>query len=394
MSYQSYQQHQHQQQQQQQQHQQHQQQQRQQQQAQAQAYAGNNYNPNHHMARTAAAPRPPDAPLTRCWGAEFKGGDCSTCEPGFSCGKVHFKNKFCACCRAGVDVEAFRIRPLSPELQIAFANSQSEGFWKTGPSHLGGGMLRIVNNTAACVGPWLVIYRDEPPGLQWGELPAKWISEGYVRLCVAKGTLVPERELRGKSLTRKRDGFAPTPHPKAARMEDLVARDPTTGLPYQTLAAPLNHPSLLSHPMAYCGTINTALGAPTTPYCVSNSGAVAVAVAPLPYCGPAAVEAQAQPQPQPQAGEGSPSRQAVEASGAPSAAGMAPGMAQQYSLASVSSYDPNAFDPGSGGGAYDRGGGGGYAPQQPGVPNYGLPTAAYPDAPALPVQATGHGVLP
>ena len=25
-------------------------------------------------------------------------------------------------------------------------------------------MLRIVNNTAACVGPWLVIYRDEPPG--------------------------------------------------------------------------------------------------------------------------------------------------------------------------------------------------------------------------------------
>ena len=25
------------------------------------------------------------------------------------------------------------------------------------------------------------------PGLQWGELPAKWVHEGYVRLCVAKG---------------------------------------------------------------------------------------------------------------------------------------------------------------------------------------------------------------
>ena len=30
-------------------------------------------------------------------------------------------------------------------------------------------------------------YPQAHPGLQWGELPAKWVHEGYVRLCVAKG---------------------------------------------------------------------------------------------------------------------------------------------------------------------------------------------------------------
>ena len=30
------------------------------------------YNPNPHAARAAPPARPPDAPLSRCWGAEFK----------------------------------------------------------------------------------------------------------------------------------------------------------------------------------------------------------------------------------------------------------------------------------------------------------------------------------
>ena len=196
--------------------------------------------PQQHGLRIAP-PRPPETPLNRCWGAELKGGDASTCQPGFQCGKVHFKNKFCSCCRAGIDVPASRIRPLSPELQIAFANSQSEGFWKTGPSHLGGGMLRIINNTAACVGPWLAIYRSEPPALQWGEIPAKWVMDGYVRLCVAKGTLVPDLELRGKSLMRKRDGVAPLPYPaKCVRLEDhsgLLAHVASVAAPVMAVAA-------------------------------------------------------------------------------------------------------------------------------------------------------------
>ena len=50
--------------------------------------------PQQHGLRIAP-PRPPETPLNRCWGAELKGGDATTCQPGFQCGKVHFKNKFC-----------------------------------------------------------------------------------------------------------------------------------------------------------------------------------------------------------------------------------------------------------------------------------------------------------
>ena len=32
--------------------------------------------------------RAADGSANRCWGAELKGGDASTCEPGFQCGKV------------------------------------------------------------------------------------------------------------------------------------------------------------------------------------------------------------------------------------------------------------------------------------------------------------------
>jgi hypothetical protein len=236
--------------------------------------------PQQHGLRIAP-PRPPETPLNRCWGAELKGGDATTCQPGFQCGKVHFKNKFCSCCRAGIDVPASRIRPLSPELQIAFANSQSEGFWKTGPSHLGGGMLRIINNTAACVGPWLAIYRSEPPALQWGEIPAKWVMDGYVRLCVAKGTLVPDLELRGKSLMRKRDGFAPLPHPaKCVRLEDhsgLLAHAASVAAPVMAVAA--QHPLPIENSDGSSTTVDAEGHRVAMPYASAYSGEAGVPVA-------------------------------------------------------------------------------------------------------------------
>jgi len=235
--------------------------------------------PQQHGLRIAP-PRPPETPLNRCWGAELKGGDATTCQPGFQCGKVHFKNKFCSCCRAGIDVPASRIRPLSPELQIAFANSQSEGFWKTGPSHLGGGMLRIINNTAACVGPWLAIYRSEPPALQWGEIPAKWVMDGYVRLCVAKGTLVPDLELRGKSLMRKRDGFAPLPHPaKCVRLEDhsgLLAHAASVAAPVMAVAA--QHPLAIENSDGSSTTVEADGHKVAMPYAYSGEAGVPMAM--------------------------------------------------------------------------------------------------------------------
>lgn len=136
-------------------------------------------------------------PRTLCWGAELT-GDSSRCTPGFEPGHAHFKNKFCAACRNCVEVPAERVRALTPELQPMLTNNLRAGFWKSASQLIGGGLVRVVNNTNACEGPYLAVYREPPPPLnkfEWGELPAEWVSNGYVQLCVAKGTLVPPASL-------------------------------------------------------------------------------------------------------------------------------------------------------------------------------------------------------
>jgi len=79
------------------------------------------------------------------------------------------------------------------------SNKRSEGFWNEGPE----GCFRVVNNTSACIPPALAIYRSNPP-LEardtWAAVPPKWIENGCVRFCVAKGTLVPAASLRGGNI--------------------------------------------------------------------------------------------------------------------------------------------------------------------------------------------------
>ena len=86
---------------------------------------------------------------------------------------------------------------LTSELVACFVNRRSEGFWNHAPASLGGGQYRILNNTAGCIGPWLALFREQPPQLHWPAVPEHWVTDdGYVRLCVAKGTLVPAKTLR------------------------------------------------------------------------------------------------------------------------------------------------------------------------------------------------------
>ena len=47
---------------------------------------------------------------------------------------------------------------------------------------------------ASTKAPPVATDESEAPPLAWGEIPAKWVSNGFVRLCVAKGTLVPDLE--------------------------------------------------------------------------------------------------------------------------------------------------------------------------------------------------------
>ena len=117
-----------------------------------------------------------------CWGAELL-GSASHCIPGFVSGKAHFKNKFCARCREGVEVPVSRVRALSEEQRQQVFNSLQSGFWKRAPLAMGGGEVRIANNTITCDGPWLAVFRDAPPQITFETLPPKWVRGNIVKLC-------------------------------------------------------------------------------------------------------------------------------------------------------------------------------------------------------------------
>ena len=100
-----------------------------------------------------------------CWGAQLHGG--AECTPQFVPGKLHFKNNFCDNCRTCIQVPLTHICALSAEQAACFVNKFSKGFWNEAPAHLGGGQYRIINNTAGCIGPWLALFRKQPPQLEW-----------------------------------------------------------------------------------------------------------------------------------------------------------------------------------------------------------------------------------
>lgn len=147
-----------------------------------------------------------------CWGGMLKGDAGAGCDPSFTSGKAHFKNKFCMNCRRGIEVPVARVRAVHPEgHQALYANSLRPGFWKYSSQALGGGEVRIANNTITCDGPWLVVYRKEAPSgfLPWAtDLPEGWAdASGSVRFAIAKGTLVPTAEMLKKPGQSKASGL-------------------------------------------------------------------------------------------------------------------------------------------------------------------------------------------
>lgn len=125
-------------------------------------------------------------------------------------------DKFCDSCRRGVKVPAEHVRALSPAEKDRLKNWPSEGFWNALPPPAEG-RVRIINNTAGCSGPWLVLYKEHvPPTLEWDPMPPNWVSEdGLVELVVAKGTLVPSSELTA---------WRPPPRPLDASDEEFITK--------------------------------------------------------------------------------------------------------------------------------------------------------------------------
>jgi hypothetical protein len=103
----------------------------------------------------------------QCWGAQLQLNCGAGCTPGFLPGKLHFKSKFCDHCRGSIMVPLDRVRALSAELAACFVNKRSEGFWNSAPKSMGGGQYRILNNTAGSIGPWIALFRDQPPNFNW-----------------------------------------------------------------------------------------------------------------------------------------------------------------------------------------------------------------------------------
>ena len=146
-----------------------------------------------------------------CWGGLLQGHSRS-CTPGFKSGTNHFKNKLCAACLAnGVLVPADRIRALTPSMHCAFANKNSGGLWSSmagdGPEY------RLINQTAKCVGPRLVIFKAAVPDgpHSYGPMPSGWVQHGAARLMCCKGTLVPLLAVKARA-----DSWGP-PAPRPLR---------------------------------------------------------------------------------------------------------------------------------------------------------------------------------
>lgn len=112
-------------------------------------------------------------------------------------------------------VSSARVRALSEEHAVVFANNHSGGLWTKASEY--GVRYRVVNNTTGCLLPVLVIFEEDAP--HWFDsmdMPKYLQSDdGYVRLCVSKGTLVPVQHVRVQHHKRQRteEPFLPLPPP-------------------------------------------------------------------------------------------------------------------------------------------------------------------------------------
>ena len=115
----------------------------------------------------SAAPAPAPTPSRKrkppetCWGQELAGGGTHAKAEPLS---AAFRQRFCAACqRDGLLIPASRVRVHNPLESAAPSNQHGGGVWNTAeggapsppwPAH------RVVNQTAGCVGPKLVLLRD------------------------------------------------------------------------------------------------------------------------------------------------------------------------------------------------------------------------------------------
>lgn len=173
---------------------------------------------------------PSRATSSCCWGGLLQ-GDVERCRPAANTG-AHFKDKLCESCRAnGLLVPIQRLRALTPELHESYANRQSGGLWTNGE-------WRLINQTAKCLPPRLVVFRSAPPpSSAWAAVPADWIQNGYVRLVSRLGTLVPAAAALERLPDRRSLVLASTTSVSRAAGKAAPASEAAGGMTGELLAA-------------------------------------------------------------------------------------------------------------------------------------------------------------
>ena len=164
----------------------------------------------------------------KCWGAMLS-GSAAECDPNFDGGTGHLKNKFCNRCRHnGILMPASSIRALSPELYDLYENRTVGGAWNPGSPP-----YRLINQTANCSGPRLVIFAGglPNPSHRFLDIPANWLTPDgqWMRLEASKGTLVP------RDYSSEGGGFCASAgskrmHAVIAEEVKEVARPPAAGM--------------------------------------------------------------------------------------------------------------------------------------------------------------------
>lgn len=146
-----------------------------------------------------------------CWGSFIKADHGNSCDPNFVRGRRHMKNKFCWYCTDGdLHVEASRVRGMPECLFDSVINSCKGGVWSTCEEVFGTqDRFRVVNNTAGCRAPRLIIFEQRVPtppnGADWIPMPPEWATNGIMYLAVSRGTLIPTKPPAGPRKHQRHD---------------------------------------------------------------------------------------------------------------------------------------------------------------------------------------------
>ena len=181
-------------------------------------------------------------PERLCWGTLLTGRQCT---PGWKSGTGHFKNHFCPSCKSiGVFVDPSLAKVLPADEVSSFANPSSHGIWGTIIAEGTRVQYRVVNQTAKCHGPYILLLRDEASARALGHLkaiPTSYLQNGLFPLELTKGTLVPTLAPRNELVPRlpkasKRsrsddDGSSePSSEPEPLASKSASRASSTTGL--------------------------------------------------------------------------------------------------------------------------------------------------------------------